>query len=483
VFFVAFILNICGEPLAKSLILIHSQANDLNQLSTDLNLDGVVNILDLCIVARSWNSHLEDLGWNPRADVNGDGTVNVLDMVLIAKDFGKTSSPAAATNVGFYASSWNFKRLTAEQIASSFDMSQSWCLSTGVEYVAKMNQVKVLDPAYKALVYRNVLAIYRSYPYDSEWDWANSNGWLLKDANGNYLVTWSGENYMADITNRGYQMWVANTIKSWIQQYSFFDGVMVDNSLFVNARQWESIGGGRAVNPRTGAYFTDDEVLTGCTQLLNEIISAVGPSKLVLPNGIWNGDLFFGNAGYNTVLSSVTGLNALGSEAPFYEYKGQWYTEEQWLSSIDMIVYVQDNFLKGHPERRFNAWCSIDEGYGLLPPGTTKEQLMMFGFCSMLLGIENADQNFIGFGEDLDLFPDLVTQLQKVSVLDIGVPSSGYYKNGSAYTRDFSNCIVFVNPTSTICTVTLQGVLRTLDGSTVQGNMQIGSHTGVLLFK
>ena len=48
----------------------------------DVNGDGVINILDLTLVA----SHFG--GTNPEADVNGDGIVNILDLVLVAQNFG-----------------------------------------------------------------------------------------------------------------------------------------------------------------------------------------------------------------------------------------------------------------------------------------------------------------------------------------------------------------------------------------------------------
>lgn len=45
----------------------------------DVNADGVVNILDLVVVANAFGE--------PNPDVNGDGTVNVLDLVIVANAF------------------------------------------------------------------------------------------------------------------------------------------------------------------------------------------------------------------------------------------------------------------------------------------------------------------------------------------------------------------------------------------------------------
>ena len=55
-------------------------------LPTDLNNDGVVNVLDLTLVARD----LGKAGGSPAGDVTGDGAVNVLDLVRVAQDLGKT---------------------------------------------------------------------------------------------------------------------------------------------------------------------------------------------------------------------------------------------------------------------------------------------------------------------------------------------------------------------------------------------------------
>ena len=50
----------------------------------DVNKDGVINILDLTLVA----SHFGETG-DIDADVNGDGVVNILDLTLVASHFGE----------------------------------------------------------------------------------------------------------------------------------------------------------------------------------------------------------------------------------------------------------------------------------------------------------------------------------------------------------------------------------------------------------
>jgi len=58
---------------------------------SDVNEDGVINILDLVIVA-SFDAS------NERADVNGDGTVNILDLVAVASNLGEEGIAAPAVN-------------------------------------------------------------------------------------------------------------------------------------------------------------------------------------------------------------------------------------------------------------------------------------------------------------------------------------------------------------------------------------------------
>jgi hypothetical protein len=55
----------------------------------DLNGDGQVNIVDITIIARAFNTKPGDERWNPNADLNNDGTINIIDITKVAKEFGK----------------------------------------------------------------------------------------------------------------------------------------------------------------------------------------------------------------------------------------------------------------------------------------------------------------------------------------------------------------------------------------------------------
>jgi len=59
-------------------------------LSTDLDKDGTVNIIDLNIVARAFGSYPGHPRWNETADLSKDGWVDIKDIYKVARDYGKT---------------------------------------------------------------------------------------------------------------------------------------------------------------------------------------------------------------------------------------------------------------------------------------------------------------------------------------------------------------------------------------------------------
>ena len=60
--------------------------------AADVNTDGVINILDLTLVASHFGE-TPTADQSPNPDVNADGIVNILDLTLVASHFGKTVPP------------------------------------------------------------------------------------------------------------------------------------------------------------------------------------------------------------------------------------------------------------------------------------------------------------------------------------------------------------------------------------------------------
>jgi hypothetical protein len=387
--------------------------------------------------------------------------------------------------IGMYAISWNFHEYDANTISLAFAASQSDWVSpndTANQYAAKINQFHALNPNYKALLYINSICVYNYTVND--WSTANSNGWLLKDANGNYVVskTWP-ENYRVDITNSGYQTWFADKIHAWFVQYPSFDGVMVDNGLVGSLSNWADGASARPINPQTGTYFTWDQIKTAYIELLNKITTAVGPEKLVVPNGIWSGSAFYQyRSSYTDILSQTPQLNGLMSEATFASYNGEWYSQTDWLNSINFVNWLQSDFLKDHSDRIFIATCQTAD----LPPGATAEQVIKYGYCSMLLATDYpSPQNVLSLALNATGYQNNLHLIQQLQNTRIGVATSAYYQINSTnvYARDFSLGEVLVNPTNTPYTVTFTENLSTIDGTLVSGAFAVLPHSGIILIK
>lgn len=80
----------------------YTQEINLDHLkASDVNVDGVINILDLTLVAANLGT-TPATDQTPNTDINGDGTVNILDVTLVASHFGKRSGiPYEVTDATF----------------------------------------------------------------------------------------------------------------------------------------------------------------------------------------------------------------------------------------------------------------------------------------------------------------------------------------------------------------------------------------------
>lgn len=388
--------------------------------------------------------------------------------------------------IGTYIASWNFREYSAETIAEEFNMSQSaWVYDPrypGWNYTLKINRVHELNPNYKALVYRNVMVIINMTDVNDssayEWQLANSSGWLLKDINGNFVrSTTYPTHYYVDITNPDYQKWVADRVKAWLDQYPFYDGVFADNSIKISVTHWLYDSMAVPINPRTGTYFTDQEIRNGYIQLNREVKSAIG-SKLLACNGVWNGRAIFESYNQYMEVISNSPIDIIMSEGLCTPNNGNWYSQDEWLKSINFTVWIQDNFLKNHPERYF---VGVDSSYPNIITGSTENQTALYGFASMLLGVKT-DKNHIYFGRDLnDSFIAFIDKLHKT---EVGYPEEDYYKieGTNVYTRDFSKAKVLVNPSDSSYVIPLGKNYRTLNGEIIS-EVTMANHTGEILLK
>ncbi len=85
-----------GESIPSEVPEIVITIEDRKYPASDVNQDGLVNVLDLILVAQHLGS---DASVNRQSDVNGDGTINVLDLIVVAQSFGESTVGVAPFNV------------------------------------------------------------------------------------------------------------------------------------------------------------------------------------------------------------------------------------------------------------------------------------------------------------------------------------------------------------------------------------------------
>jgi len=59
------------------------------RITPDVNHDGVMNIIDISKVARSFGSSPGHQNWNPIADLDENELINIIDVSMAANEFGK----------------------------------------------------------------------------------------------------------------------------------------------------------------------------------------------------------------------------------------------------------------------------------------------------------------------------------------------------------------------------------------------------------
>jgi hypothetical protein len=71
-------------------LYVTDEMEETSAVLGDLNWDETVNILDIAIVAKAFETRPNDENWNATADINKDGMVNILDMSMVAREYRET---------------------------------------------------------------------------------------------------------------------------------------------------------------------------------------------------------------------------------------------------------------------------------------------------------------------------------------------------------------------------------------------------------
>ena len=93
---------ICLLLMLSLFTVVNAQESDYDhRLASDMNVDGIINILDLAFVASQFGE-IPPEDQHPNPDINRDGDINILDLTLVASHFGKYSgTPLELTDKTF----------------------------------------------------------------------------------------------------------------------------------------------------------------------------------------------------------------------------------------------------------------------------------------------------------------------------------------------------------------------------------------------
>jgi hypothetical protein len=247
-----------------------------------------------------------------------------------------------------------------------------------------------------------------------------------------------------------------------------------------------------AINPRTGKVWTDDDVVNAYIDFVKTVKQTLGPNRIVVGNGIYNGNHFYRTGKHERILRflSESQIDGIISEGWVSQYSSpDWYSEGLWLMSMNFTTWLEDNFLSQNKilmicaENAGLEWAGGPLSDGTyptnLPSGVTKDQYGTYVFASLLL-VARSGGEYINFGYYiLESYP------QSLFKIDLGNPVGAYsvVSGTHIYARDFSKVKVLVNPTFNSYTVILDGNYLTFDGKSVVSPITVAPHTGIILKK
>ncbi len=317
-------------------------------------------------------------------------------------------------------------------------------------YVAAM---KAVNPALVLLAYVNGTATGSPTRYP--------DSWYARDAVGEKVRSFQFDTWLMDPSSPQWAEEVVRLCRARVEG-SGYDGCFLDGlgTAWLNP----GYGTGLPVNPATGRVWTRREWLEATARIGARTSAALEP-RPVFGNGIGHGARYFdGQAPTARLLDGVRGAMAesfvRSPEEPISTYRD----EEDWRKDVDMLV---DAAARGEVVLAMTkVWA----------PGSreVKDAWHRYALATFLLG---ATPGMTFFAFRYDRAP---TTAHPYWTVPVGSPLGSYEEAGGVYRRAFSRGWAYVNPTSRVATVELDGSYRTLEGTVVR-TLVLGPHTGEVL--
>ena len=296
----------------------------------------------------------------------------------------------------------------------------------------------------KALVYMSGVDISTSFSTGVDYTTALNNGWLLKDASGNYMTGYGS--YLGDVGSTAYQQAWASSVASFLSSTGA-DGIYIDDVLS-NISTWSNCGCFPAKYPSQSAWQT---AMANWMSAVGSALKAKGyyvvaSAHAYIPGNSASDDGSLEAAWWRQLAPSVSGLST------------EYFTENQGnpsqLRSLGSAWY-----------QHWDGWqglVSVAQGagvdfFGLTYGTSTTTGIMRYMKASFLI-----DWNGRG-GAVMFQTTDGSDPWNLTWTANVGTPTGGKVQIASGvWQRQFSAGTVVVNANPFAVTVTVNGVARTI---------------------
>ena len=314
----------------------------------------------------------------------------------------------------------------------------------------------------KSLVYMSGTSIQTSWSTGVSYQEALANGWLLKDASGNYVMNVTYGAYVADIGSASYQQRFVDNVAAFLAANGN-EGTFIDDVL----RTPVLLTGGvyPAKYPSQAAW---EEAMVSFVASVGTKLRAKGFYVTVNATGH-----IPGNLGSNDGSTTVDFWKRLGPYVSglTYEYWEQLPTDKTQLRPSGTSSWTQ----------HWDAWFNLinvaqnagADFFGIIQAPTSSIGHMRYGKASFLLGWDGSGGAFI-FHPEGDPWNLEWT-------MDIGLPSGARYAVGVGWRRDYTGGTVILNSSASLNqTFNLGGTYTRADGTSVS-SVTLGPKSALIL--
>jgi hypothetical protein len=295
-----------------------------------------------------------------------------------------------------------------------------------------------------------------SYDNGMPYQQALSNGWLLKDAAGNYVHPYGNSNrYLGDVGNSAYQQAFITNVRNKLATTPGLDGIFLDNVVADVSPTWmTSCGCFPAKYPSLAAWQTAQ---VGFVAALGSALKSSG--FYVLPNAQgWT-------KGSSNTDNGVDTQNWWIKLAPYVS----GLMNEYWMQNANNVTQLMSDGSGGF----MTSWAgwqklvSIAQSHGVDFFGSTQgsstfTQGMRFGKASFLLDWDGGGGAFTYSVSPAFVGPD---PYNAAWASDLGAPQGAKFAvlpSANVWRRNYTRGVVVVNPTTGAVVVAINGINYTI---------------------